>query len=145
MLKYGELLTYNLGLLKWVWNEQVIEQMTMSTDNVVDLLQGRMKKMSPQLQLLLLHNTVSRDASCQIKTFHRGLADNAIQEAQTPKVSQSSHSNTAKMDEGWLSQLCQAFLYNVECGAGSLGQEVQTCRNTVQESYRHGRKTWAIV
>jgi predicted ATPase len=53
MLEEEELLTFNLGLLKWVWDEDVIEEETMSTDIVVDLLQARMKKLPDDVQLLL--------------------------------------------------------------------------------------------
>eukprot|EP00980_Cylindrotheca_fusiformis_P013392 scaffold3410_cov141-Cylindrotheca_fusiformis.AAC.35 len=47
------LISYNLGLLKWVWDEDRIDDATMSADNVVDLLQARMRKMPANVQLLL--------------------------------------------------------------------------------------------
>ncbi|KAL3938885.1 MAG: hypothetical protein SGBAC_006285 [Bacillariaceae sp.] len=53
MLELEGLLSFNLGLLKWVWEEKKIEKETMSSSNVVDLLQARMEKMSEALQLLL--------------------------------------------------------------------------------------------
>eukprot|EP00526_Cylindrotheca_closterium_P001715 CAMPEP_0113611520 /NCGR_PEP_ID=MMETSP0017_2-20120614/5600_1 /TAXON_ID=2856 /ORGANISM="Cylindrotheca closterium" /LENGTH=1077 /DNA_ID=CAMNT_0000520473 /DNA_START=45 /DNA_END=3278 /DNA_ORIENTATION=- /assembly_acc=CAM_ASM_000147 len=63
MLEETELLTFNLGLLKWVWDEEVIENETMSTSNVVDLLQARMRKLPMKMQQLLQY------ASCLESTF----------------------------------------------------------------------------
>ena len=40
MLKDENLLEYNLGLLRWKWDESKIEELTMSTENVVELLQS---------------------------------------------------------------------------------------------------------
>ena len=53
MLMEEELIVFNLGLLKWTWDEKAIEDATMSTANVVDMLQARMRKLEPDLQLLL--------------------------------------------------------------------------------------------
>lgn len=55
-LKYfeaGDLISFNPGLLKLLWDETEIENETMATLNVVDLLQARMKKLSSDAQLLL--------------------------------------------------------------------------------------------
>ncbi|CAJ1940060.1 unnamed protein product [Cylindrotheca closterium] len=65
MLKDEGLLEFNLGLLKWVWDEKTIESATVSTDNVVDLVQGRMIKLEPD-QLLTLQY-----AACLGATFDR--------------------------------------------------------------------------
>mmetsp|Transcript_20183 Transcript_20183/g.49501 ORF Transcript_20183/g.49501 Transcript_20183/m.49501 type:complete len:425 (-) Transcript_20183:1166-2440(-) len=53
MLEMEGLLSFNLGLLKWVWSEKEVEEATMSASNVVDLLQARMKKMPAGLQHLM--------------------------------------------------------------------------------------------
>eukprot|EP00980_Cylindrotheca_fusiformis_P015974 scaffold4690_cov116-Cylindrotheca_fusiformis.AAC.4 len=53
MLHDEGLISYNLGLLKWVWDEDRIADETTSADNVVDLLQARMRKMPANVQLLL--------------------------------------------------------------------------------------------
>eukprot|EP00980_Cylindrotheca_fusiformis_P025741 scaffold14558_cov137-Cylindrotheca_fusiformis.AAC.6 len=53
MLQEEKLISYNLGLLKWIWDEKKIAEATMTTDNVVDLLQARMRKMPTKVQLLL--------------------------------------------------------------------------------------------
>eukprot|EP00980_Cylindrotheca_fusiformis_P016430 scaffold4897_cov129-Cylindrotheca_fusiformis.AAC.7 len=53
MLQDEGLISYNLGLLKWIWDEDRIDNATMSADNVVDLLQARMRKMPSNVQLLL--------------------------------------------------------------------------------------------
>jgi predicted ATPase len=53
MLEQDELITFNLGMLKWVWDEEEIENMTMATANVVDLLRARMARLSEKSRLLL--------------------------------------------------------------------------------------------
>eukprot|EP00980_Cylindrotheca_fusiformis_P026018 scaffold15205_cov128-Cylindrotheca_fusiformis.AAC.3 len=53
MLQDERLISYNLGLLKWIWDEKRVAEATMSTDNVVDLLKARMRKMPANVQLLL--------------------------------------------------------------------------------------------
>lgn len=53
MLDAEGLISFNLGLLKWVWDVQLVEQSTMSTKNVVDLLVARMKKLPDDIQLIL--------------------------------------------------------------------------------------------
>lgn len=50
MLKEEDLITFNFGLLKWVWKVQEIEDATMSTTNVVDLLQNRMRRLDAETQ-----------------------------------------------------------------------------------------------
>lgn len=55
MLVDEGLVSFNLGLLKWVWDKEKVENETMSTPNVVDLLRSRMKKLPKQFQLLLQH------------------------------------------------------------------------------------------
>ena len=52
-LKEHDLITYNLGLLKWSFDQEAIENMTIPTANVVDLLQARMRKLSQETQLVL--------------------------------------------------------------------------------------------
>mmetsp|Transcript_3756 Transcript_3756/g.8624 ORF Transcript_3756/g.8624 Transcript_3756/m.8624 type:complete len:1095 (+) Transcript_3756:156-3440(+) len=53
MLQTEGLLEFHLGLMKWVYNVSKIEDATMSTANVVDLLHTRMRKLSDDMQVLL--------------------------------------------------------------------------------------------
>lgn len=53
MLQFEGLINFNLGLLKWVWDKESIEHKTMSTANVVDTLQARMRALPRHVQLLL--------------------------------------------------------------------------------------------
>ncbi|CAB9531002.1 Transcriptional regulator [Seminavis robusta] len=62
-LERQEFITFNLGLLKWTWDVDKIDNATMATDNVVDLLQERMRKLPSNLQLLLQY------ASCLGASF----------------------------------------------------------------------------
>ena len=63
MLQSEGLLQFHLGLLKWIYNVSKIEDATMSTANVVDLLQTRMRKLSDDMQDLLQY------AACLGSTF----------------------------------------------------------------------------
>eukprot|EP00980_Cylindrotheca_fusiformis_P027450 scaffold20461_cov117-Cylindrotheca_fusiformis.AAC.13 len=69
MLHEEKLILYNLGLLKWIWDEERIAEETMSTDNVVDLLQARMRKMPANVQLLLQY------AACLGSSFSASTLD----------------------------------------------------------------------
>ncbi|CAJ1955731.1 unnamed protein product [Cylindrotheca closterium] len=53
LLEEERLLSFNLGTLEWGWDSSVIDQRTMSTANVVDLVRSRMKKLPQSTQLLL--------------------------------------------------------------------------------------------
>ena len=53
MLDDEDLLEFNFGQMQWVWDVSKIKDATMSTSNVVDLLQTRMRKLSKDTQLLL--------------------------------------------------------------------------------------------
>eukprot|EP00980_Cylindrotheca_fusiformis_P019141 scaffold6486_cov96-Cylindrotheca_fusiformis.AAC.5 len=53
MLEAEDLLSFNLGMLKWVWDERVVENETMTTANVVDLLDARMRKLPDDVQMVL--------------------------------------------------------------------------------------------
>jgi predicted ATPase len=53
MLEEDGLIEYNLGLLKWIWDDKKIVKATTSTANVTDLLQGRMQRLPENAQLLL--------------------------------------------------------------------------------------------
>jgi len=50
MLEWEGLIEFNIGLLRWVWLEEKIEESTMSTPNVVDLLKSRITKLQLVLQ-----------------------------------------------------------------------------------------------
>eukprot|EP00980_Cylindrotheca_fusiformis_P026016 scaffold15205_cov128-Cylindrotheca_fusiformis.AAC.1 len=69
MLQDKDLISYNIGLLKWIWDENKIAEATMSTDNVVDLLQARMRKMPVNVQLLLQY------AACLGSSFSTSILD----------------------------------------------------------------------
>eukprot|EP00980_Cylindrotheca_fusiformis_P026080 scaffold15311_cov136-Cylindrotheca_fusiformis.AAC.2 len=69
MLQDEGLISYNIGLLKWIWDEETIADATMSTDNVVDLLQTRMRKMPGNVQLLLQY------AACLGSSFSTSTLD----------------------------------------------------------------------
>jgi predicted ATPase len=53
MLHAEKLVEYNLGIMEWVWNVKKIDNATMLSDNVVDMLKGRMRKLCKDIQLLL--------------------------------------------------------------------------------------------
>jgi predicted ATPase len=53
MLEDEDLISFNLGALDWVWDEKLIDNETMSTANVVDLVQARIRKLPESVQLLL--------------------------------------------------------------------------------------------
>jgi len=53
MLQAEGLLAFNLGIMKWVWDVSRIEDETMSTANVVYLLQSRMRRLPTDIQVLL--------------------------------------------------------------------------------------------
>ncbi|CAJ1955733.1 unnamed protein product [Cylindrotheca closterium] len=53
MLEEEGLLSFNLGLFEWSWDEKEVERETMSTANVVDLVRSRMKKIPKSAQLVL--------------------------------------------------------------------------------------------
>eukprot|EP00980_Cylindrotheca_fusiformis_P026083 scaffold15311_cov136-Cylindrotheca_fusiformis.AAC.5 len=69
MLQDVGLISYNLGLLKWIWDEDRIADATMSADNVVDLLRVRMRKMPANVQLLLQY------AACLGSSFSASTLD----------------------------------------------------------------------
>lgn len=53
MLHHEGLVSYNPTSKRWTWDMDKIEEATMSTANVVALLQNRMKKLSNEVQVLL--------------------------------------------------------------------------------------------
>lgn len=53
MLFEHNLLEFNLGLLKWMWDEETIINETSSTENVVDLMKRQMKKLPSLVSRLL--------------------------------------------------------------------------------------------
>ncbi|CAJ1970138.1 unnamed protein product [Cylindrotheca closterium] len=63
MLEEEEWLSFNLGTFKWTFSTELIEDKTVATANVVDLLRHRMAKVSDKLQLLLQY------AACLGATF----------------------------------------------------------------------------
>jgi hypothetical protein len=69
MLEEEELISFNLGTMQWVWDENKIEEKIMSTENVVDLLQARMRKLSEESQILLQY------AACLGSTFRSAILE----------------------------------------------------------------------
>eukprot|EP00980_Cylindrotheca_fusiformis_P023735 scaffold10881_cov138-Cylindrotheca_fusiformis.AAC.3 len=53
MLQDEGLISYDLFALKWIWDEKKIADATMSTANVVELLQARIRKLPERVQLML--------------------------------------------------------------------------------------------
>eukprot|EP00980_Cylindrotheca_fusiformis_P010936 scaffold2499_cov125-Cylindrotheca_fusiformis.AAC.27 len=86
MLVEEELLVFNIGLLKWIWDVKAIENATVSTSNVVHLLQAKMRKMSPKAQLLLEY------AACLGSSFAPSTID-LIWQKHAVSYSQSFHVN----------------------------------------------------
>jgi len=66
-LEQEEFISYNLGLLQWQWEVDDIEEKTMSTENVVDLLHSRMSKLPARYQLLLQY------AACLGTSFRKDI------------------------------------------------------------------------
>eukprot|EP00980_Cylindrotheca_fusiformis_P004976 scaffold1054_cov124-Cylindrotheca_fusiformis.AAC.16 len=64
MLQDGGLVSYDLFALKWIWDEKKIADATMSTANVVELLQARIRKLPERVQLML------RYAACLGSSFN---------------------------------------------------------------------------
>ena len=58
-----ELIHFNFGMLKWTWNDQEIEQKTVASENVVDLLLEKMHNMPPQ------NSNILRLAACLGSSF----------------------------------------------------------------------------
>ncbi|KAL3937348.1 MAG: hypothetical protein SGBAC_007539, partial [Bacillariaceae sp.] len=63
------LLEFNLRMLKWVWEAAKIENATMSTDNAVDLLKTRIRKLPGDVLLLLQY------AACLGSSFSVAILD----------------------------------------------------------------------
>ncbi|CAJ1927504.1 unnamed protein product [Cylindrotheca closterium] len=53
MLQREDLITFNLGTMKWTYDVRTIADTTVSTPNVVELLKSRMQKMPADVRLLL--------------------------------------------------------------------------------------------
>ncbi|KAL3926732.1 MAG: hypothetical protein SGBAC_013354, partial [Bacillariaceae sp.] len=53
MLQREDLITFNLGTMKWVYDVSTIADTTVSTANVVELLKSRIQKMPADVQVLL--------------------------------------------------------------------------------------------
>jgi len=80
MLEMENMISFNLGLLKWTWDEEAIEEKTMSTANVVDLLQAKMKRLPDKVQIVM-HYAACLGAEFKMyalmtilteSTFHQG-------------------------------------------------------------------------
>ncbi|KAL3934180.1 MAG: hypothetical protein SGBAC_010046 [Bacillariaceae sp.] len=97
MLQQEELLTFNLGLLKWVWDEVRVESETMSTDNVLDLLLSRMNKLPLDVQQLL-QLAACLGSNFKLSTLHHIWARHAISDAEG--VNKTLQSLITVLEEG---------------------------------------------
>lgn len=68
LLQSEGLIFYNIGLLKWVWDVGKIADATMSTANVVELLQARIRKL-PETVRLLLQYAACLGSSFRLRTL----------------------------------------------------------------------------
>lgn len=85
MLEEEELITFPLGVLEWRWDIKEIEERTMSTANVADLLHSRMRKLPEKAQLLLqyaacLGTPFRMDALSLVWTKHAKAEDHSLTE-----------------------------------------------------------------
>ena len=120
MIEEEELLRYNLGLVKWEWDEVDIERSTMSTENVIDLLKSRIQKLSKEAQLLL------RYAACLGSTFKKS----------TLELIWKEHSSTTALEVGRTSEVA-TLLGGLEEGHFVESLEANTYRwahDSIQES-----------
>ena len=120
MIEEEELLRYNLGLVKWEWDEDNIEKLTMSTENVLDLLKSRIRKLSKETQLLL------RYAACLGATFKES----------TLELIWKEHSATTALEVGKTSEVAN-LLGVLEEGHFVESLETNTYRwthDSIQES-----------
>mmetsp|Transcript_42708 Transcript_42708/g.103293 ORF Transcript_42708/g.103293 Transcript_42708/m.103293 type:complete len:1107 (-) Transcript_42708:45-3365(-) len=82
MLKEEGLISFNLGLVKWVWKEKEIENATMSTTNVVALLQNRMRKLKGHVQRFMQY-AACLGASFRVATLRLVWEKHAILASET--------------------------------------------------------------
>lgn len=80
MLHAEGLLKFNLCTMKWAWDVKSIENATMSTANVVDLLHKRMRRLPEQIQLLLQY------AACLGSSFSLSTLDVVWVDHAIPRV-----------------------------------------------------------
>jgi len=72
-----KLLTFNLGLLAWVWDIDEITQKSTATDNVVDLVLSRLRTLPPDFGLILplvasMGNSFDRTEVAIVQEFQKG-------------------------------------------------------------------------
>eukprot|EP00957_Ditylum_brightwellii_P211708 15366494-Ditylum_brightwellii.AAC.1 len=87
LLEEEGLLYFHLGLFRWMWDEADIESKTVSTKNVVDLLQGKMRRLPQEAQGFL------RFISCFGASFTRETV-RMIWEKQRTIIIETSTANT---------------------------------------------------
>ena len=117
MLLELELLTYNLGLMKWVWNESKIVDDTFSTCNVVDVMKTRMRNaLSSDMSLLL------QLAATLGSTFDKRMLFYAWEEVKVgPSKGRAIATSMLKLEvERLLGELVEeGYLYRVSNAEGS--------------------------
>lgn len=117
MLENESLLSYDRELQKWIWSIYQIEKQIRHTSGVVDLLQGRMKKMSQDLQLLL------QFAACLGTSFTLSTVDIIWKDHQIDHGNKAS--NTASM-----LKIIQDEMFIENCG----NNEFRWVHDRVQEA-----------
>ncbi|KAL3944185.1 MAG: hypothetical protein SGBAC_001742 [Bacillariaceae sp.] len=104
MLHREELVTFNIGLMKWTWNVEKIAKATLSTANVADILQTRMVTLPPDIRLLL------KFAACLGPTFRVStlcvLWKKKIQEKGESYLSQKVMMLLSEAEEAMLIESC---------------------------------------
>ena len=81
MLYEKELLQYNFGTCSWMWDEEKIQTETRATNNVVDVMTGKMQDLCPDLSRLL------EVAACLGSTFQHNTLEYAWEMlASKPKL-----------------------------------------------------------
>ena len=103
ILHAEKLLEFNLGIMEWVWNVKKIENSTMSTDNVVDLLKGRMRKLSNDVQLLLQY------AACLGSSFSTATLQYVWEEHATQRCGGETEDMTTLLQTIQDVQLVESF------------------------------------
>jgi predicted ATPase len=105
MLQSNKLLHYSLGACTWVWNVEQIQEMTMSTNNVVSLLEEKNRSMSKSLQLLLFL------ASCLGATFEKSILELVWKQfANSTEIAQPDAEKDAESSTKRFEQLCHLAL-----------------------------------
>jgi predicted ATPase len=92
------ILSYNLGLMQWTWDEATV-QSRFVTDNVVDLTTSKLQRLEPHLQ------TALHIASCLGQTFDRHHLEILLQESRVRTLLREAQSDGAELFESDVSSI----------------------------------------